>query len=56
MNTSHWILLATFLSGLGMAISGLSDWREATSPQFISGLLISTGALIRALYVPPIQR
>lgn len=51
LEPKHYFLLAGFLTSLAVQIGGLQHgWHDATSPQFISGLIAEIATLLGALY------
>lgn len=50
MESKHYLLIVAFLTGLGTAISGLHDWRDALAPLFIGGAMVQIASLIGALF------
>lgn len=52
MQTKHWMIVAAMLVAIGTQFGGLEHgWRDATTPAFIGGLLMSMGTTIAALFV-----
>jgi ABC-type sulfate transport system permease component len=48
----HWGIVAALLVSMATQISGLQHgWQDMTSPQFVSGLLMSIATTIGALFV-----
>lgn len=53
MTREQWLLLAGFLGVVGMQLATMGDsWSHVTTPSFISGVLIQTAILVRAIYTP----
>ena len=50
MTGKHWAALGLFLGGTASSMSSLHSWGEATSPQFIAGLLMQAGGALVALF------
>jgi hypothetical protein len=50
MNKEHAILLAGFLTVVGVQVGTLLHWHEVSSPGFISTTCIQLGILLRAIY------
>lgn len=43
-------LVAVILTGLALQIGSFASWHQATSPEFVSGLLLIVAAALRARY------
>ena len=50
MTGKHWGALGLFLAGTAISMSSLHSWSEATSPQFVGGLIAQAGGAILALF------
>jgi hypothetical protein len=44
----HWLALGMFLTGMATQVSSLPSWHDATSPVFISGVIMNLGSIIVA--------
>ncbi|MGE0043689.1 MAG: hypothetical protein AB7H88_22400 [Vicinamibacterales bacterium] len=49
MKTKHYLILLAGLGALGIMISGLADWREALTPQFVGGAILQVVAHVVAM-------
>jgi hypothetical protein len=49
MNRKHWYIIGTALTGIGMQLGGLPHWPDIT-PLFVSGILVTVGSTITALF------
>ena len=58
MTSKHYAILAAFLTAVAIQIGGLEHgWHDATTPQFVSGLLLQLGTTVGALFMPaPAQK
>lgn len=51
MNAQHWTVVVVFLTGLGMALTGLDSWADANHPVFLGGVLLQVVSVVRSLYL-----
>jgi len=60
LTAAHGLALGMFLTGMAAQLSSLPTWGEATSPLFISGVIMNLGSVIVASasgkLFPPNQR
>lgn len=56
MTGKHWLAIGLFVVGVGTSISSLNDWHEATTPLFISGLLVQLGGKLVALFSDNVKK
>jgi hypothetical protein len=50
MKTTHYVTIGMLLGALALLVAGLHSWREATSPQFVSGVLLATSTVLKATF------
>jgi hypothetical protein len=50
MKTNHYVTIGMLLAALALMIGGLHDWKEASSPQFVAGLLTSVAAVLKGIH------
>ena len=50
MKTHHLYTFALLAGAVAVMISGLHSWSEATSPQFIAGVLLAVSSVLKAMY------
>lgn len=52
MSKPQLAVFGTLLVGVAMQIAGLPNWHAALTPSFVSGLVLTVGAVIGGVYTP----
>ena len=55
LQKSHLVAVGSTVIGFALMIGGLHEWKEALTPSFVSGALLSIGGLLTALGGEAIQ-
>jgi hypothetical protein len=50
MKTHHIYTFALLAGAVAVMISGLHSWSEATSPQFIAGVVMAIASVLKGMY------
>jgi hypothetical protein len=50
MRTTHWVTIAMFAGSLSLLLASLHSWSEATSPQFLAGVIGAIATTLKATF------
>jgi hypothetical protein len=49
MKSNHWVTVGMLLGALGLMIGGLDHWHDAIKPQFVAGVCVAIGSVLKAM-------
>jgi hypothetical protein len=56
MSGGNVAVILAVVSGIGLQLSGLEHWVDASNPKFVAGLLLNIAGAVGALFTKQINR